>query len=151
MEKTTITYSAAGGVVFDGDLVLVLGRPARNEVRLPKGHIEPGETPLTAALREIAEESGCRGLRVVSDLGQQVVEFQANGRRIVRTERFFLVEAQGSSIRGLQGGEEQFDPLWLPWGRALEAVTFETEREWVRRGRKALKRLHRRAGPPERS
>ena len=36
-------YAAAGGVVVDGDRMLVLERPERNEVRLPKGHVEPGE------------------------------------------------------------------------------------------------------------
>jgi len=60
-----------GGVVVHGDCVLVLRRPGRGEVRLPKGHVEPGESPQETALREVREESGCTGLEVRADLGTQ--------------------------------------------------------------------------------
>jgi 8-oxo-dGTP pyrophosphatase MutT (NUDIX family) len=36
---------------------------------LPKGHVNPGEEPLQAAIREIMEESGIRGLCFLSTLG----------------------------------------------------------------------------------
>ncbi len=36
---------------------------------LPKGHIDPGESQLQAAIREIEEESGIRRLTYVKDLG----------------------------------------------------------------------------------
>jgi 8-oxo-dGTP pyrophosphatase MutT (NUDIX family) len=51
-------YNAAGGVVVWNDKVLILYRRLRNDFRLPKGHIEPAETPVAAALREIGEEAG---------------------------------------------------------------------------------------------
>jgi ADP-ribose pyrophosphatase YjhB (NUDIX family) len=37
---------------------MLLIRPSRDEVRLPKGHVEAGETLRAAALREVAEETG---------------------------------------------------------------------------------------------
>ena len=36
---------------------------------LPKGHLDPGESALTAARREIYEESGIRDLELVRELG----------------------------------------------------------------------------------
>lgn len=47
---------AAGGVVTnsEGDLLMIR---LRNRWDLPKGHIEPGEKSLTAALREVKEET----------------------------------------------------------------------------------------------
>ena len=36
-------YEAAGGVVARDGKVLLLWRPARDEIRLPKRHVEPGE------------------------------------------------------------------------------------------------------------
>ena len=45
-------YASAGGLVVEAGRVLVLERPGRRELRLPKGHIEPGETPRQAALRD---------------------------------------------------------------------------------------------------
>jgi 8-oxo-dGTP pyrophosphatase MutT (NUDIX family) len=130
----TVCYTAAGGVVVHGGRVLVLRRAGRGEVRLPKGHVEPGESVRTAALRETSEESGYADLVVVTDLGAQVVEFDYGGRRVVRHERYFLMALAGSP-GSPGGGEEQFEPLWLSWDEALVALNFEVEREWVRRAR----------------
>ena len=55
--------------MINDDKLLVLERPARGEVRLPKGHVEPGEAPREAALREVREEAGYADLEIVADLG----------------------------------------------------------------------------------
>jgi 8-oxo-dGTP pyrophosphatase MutT (NUDIX family) len=130
----TVCYTAAGGVVVHDGRVLVLRRADHGEVRLPKGHVEPGESVQAAALREMREEGGYADLVVVADLGTQVVEFDYAGRHVVRHERFFLM-VLASHADSLVGGEEQFEPLWLTWDEALAALTFEGEREWVRRAR----------------
>ncbi len=139
-EDQVVRYVAAGGVVVqawgEGGRVLVLRRPSRGEMRLPKGHVELGETVEAAALREVREESGCGGLRVRADLGAQVVAFEYAGRRVVRTERYFLM-TPGDSGAAASAGEAQFEPIWLTWEQALAALTFEAEREWVRRAREA--------------
>lgn len=53
---------AAGGIVCRvgeaGVEVLVVHRPRYDDWSLPKGHVDPGETLLEAALREVAEETG---------------------------------------------------------------------------------------------
>ena len=128
-------YVSAGGVVVDDGRVLVLQRPSRNEVRLPKGHIKPGETVREAALRETSEESGYLDVTIEADLGSQMVTFHHKGRRVVREERYFLMALlrQRGEPRG--GGEAQFEPQWLAWEDALTALSFEAEREWVRRAR----------------
>jgi len=64
-----VTYVAAGGVVIHEGQVLLLDRPGRGEVRLPKGHVEPGEEPAEAALREVREEAGYADLAILADLG----------------------------------------------------------------------------------
>jgi 8-oxo-dGTP pyrophosphatase MutT (NUDIX family) len=132
-----VRYAAAGGVVVYDGRVLVLCRPGRDEVRLPKGHVEPGESMLAAALRETGEESGYVDLVVRADLGIQVVEFDHAGRHVVRTEHYFLMTLMDPP--GLpSGGEEQFEPAWLNWEEARRQLTFEAEREWVRRARAVL-------------
>ncbi len=126
----TLRYDAAGGVIVHGERVLVLNRPERGEVRLPKGHVEQGESPAAAALREVEEESGYSDLAIHNDLGVQVVPFEYNGRYVVRTERYFRMGLNAPTRRS---GEGQFEPLWLTWEEAIAALTFAPEKEWVRR------------------
>lgn len=136
-------YASAGGVVVadTGKHVLVLRRRERlgphgcAELRLPKGHIEPDEDPQQAALREVREEAGLSSLNTVRDLGQQVVEFDWRGYHYIRHESYFLLTTVPST-RYFEP-EEQFERIWLPWDDALVQLTFEAEREWVRRAQSA--------------
>jgi 8-oxo-dGTP diphosphatase len=51
---------AAGGLVWRSGRLAVVHRPKHGDWSLPKGKLEPGETFPDAALREVAEETGCR-------------------------------------------------------------------------------------------
>ena len=66
MKKT----EAAGGVVVNsrGEIALVISGTAAFW-GFPKGHIDPGEDALTAAMREITEETGLTQLELVKPLG----------------------------------------------------------------------------------
>jgi len=130
-----IRYQAAGGVVVDGDRVLVLRRPSRDEVRLPKGHMKKGESRAETALREVTEESGYADLEVVADLGHQVVEYDYAGVHVVRDEYYYRMRLQSDRQAEREEQEFQFVPDWLSWDEALSALTYQTEREWVRRAR----------------
>jgi 8-oxo-dGTP pyrophosphatase MutT (NUDIX family) len=140
-------YDAAGGVVVDGELALVLFRPSRNEVRLPKGHVEPGESHLEAAVREIGEESGFTDIEEICPLGTQVVKFtsERDGRPmgISRTEHGFLFNLR-SKAEAPRGEEDlKFEPVWWPINDLVGLLTFPPEREWARR---AIIALSERAG-----
>jgi len=131
-------YTAAGGVVTDGERVIVLLRPARDEIRLPKGHVEGFETVEEGALREVIEETGYPEIEIVGDLGSQTVEFvnrwYGGGKR-VREERFFLMKLLDDVTIQRPPEDWQFDPKWVSWDEAEEQLTFEQEREWMRRAR----------------
>jgi 8-oxo-dGTP pyrophosphatase MutT (NUDIX family) len=130
-----IRYQAAGGVVVDGDRVLVLRRPSRDEVRLPKGHMKKGETPTKTALREVTEESGYADLEVIGDLGCQVVEYDYAGVHVVRDEYYYRMRLLSDRQAGREEQELQFVPDWVSWDEALSTLTYQAEREWVRRAR----------------
>jgi 8-oxo-dGTP pyrophosphatase MutT (NUDIX family) len=137
-EKRINQYQAAGGVVHYNGKLLVLLKPKLNELRLPKGHIEPGETPEEAALREVAEEGGYVGLEIVASLGTGVTDFDHLKRpeRIIREEFYFLMEPTGAAPIEQERDEldsAKFEPLWLTQEEALAGITFETEREFLRR------------------
>lgn len=55
---------AAGGLVWrdapDGPKLALVHSPKRSDWSLPKGKLEEGESFAAAAVREVAEETGCR-------------------------------------------------------------------------------------------
>lgn len=55
-------------VIFDGEKFFAVKRNNYNDISLPKWHIDPGETPEQAALREVLEETGFQ-CQIVWDLG----------------------------------------------------------------------------------
>ncbi len=57
---------AAGGVVVDDGQFAAIERHGIPD--LPKGHLEEGEDPATAALREVEEETGLPGLQILRPL-----------------------------------------------------------------------------------
>jgi 8-oxo-dGTP pyrophosphatase MutT (NUDIX family) len=127
-------YQAAGGVVIDDGAMLLLDRPSRGEVRLPKGHIEADEDPQTTALREVAEESGYCDLQVLADLGAQVVEFDYEGAHYVRTEHYFLATlASAAQVERGKKDANQFRIVWVPLGQAVTMLTYAAEQEVARK------------------
>jgi len=143
MARKTIPvfYAAAGGVVADttGEKVLLLIRPSRDEVRLPKGHIEPGESPKEAAMREVSEESGYKSLKILVDLGEQLVAFPLGKRAVRRTEHYYLMQINSTEQTERPEQDAQFFPIWVTWEEALQHLTYAAEREWIHRAQPHLK------------
>lgn len=59
----------AGGVVLNKQGEVLIVSQNGDSWSLPKGHIDPGEEPLFAAMREIKEESGLEALEFIKELG----------------------------------------------------------------------------------
>ena len=68
MTPSEVTVSAGGVVINQDGKVLVVNQRG-NSWSLPKGHVDPGEEPLQAAIREIGEETGITDLQFLSNLG----------------------------------------------------------------------------------
>lgn len=129
-----LRYISSGGVVIEAGRMLLLDRPSRGEIRLPKGHIDPGESPAETALRETCEESGYADLEIVLDLGEQVVTFEYEGKQVVRTEHYFLMRlGSDRTVPRTPKDEEQFRVLWLPVEQAVEQLTYAAEQDVARR------------------
>jgi len=148
----TKRYHAAGGVVLDSAqrVLLIERRVMRDgrevhEVRLPKGHIDPGETDAEAALRETCEETGYCLLDIVADLGESTSEYDFDSTHFVRTEHYFLMRLRSSERRPLHaapGSEEAlFSPLWADTLQgAATSLSYKSEREFALRAISWLQR-----------
>ena len=150
----TIRYRSAGGIVTQRNILshlppaetylLLLDRPSRAEVRLPKGHIDPGEGAKKAALRETCEETGFCDLRILADLGWRTVEFNYKRAHYIREERYFLMQLLSARQTTRPPKDaEQFQVLWAPLTIASERLTFEAERLFVEDAVNALANLPR--------
>lgn len=138
-------YETGGGVVIDGrGRLLMLERWVDrdgvrvHELRLPKGHIDPGERPEEAARREVCEESGYCDLETIAPLGEQTVEFIFRDRQVRRREFYFLMRLRSPYRRAPDvapdSEEALFEVRWAVDPAAAErGLTYESEREFVRR------------------
>jgi len=136
----TVTYQAAGGVIIHGDRMLLLDRPSRGEVRLPKGHVEPGEEPREAALREVREEAGYADLEIIADLGAVMNHFfiPDKNREVKREEIFYLMRlASDAPFARDDHDAGQFRAVWVTFDEAAARLTYESEKEFARRAVRA--------------
>lgn len=83
------TVRGAGGVVFRPDGAVLLLRHLEGSWVFPKGHIDPGEDALSAALREVEEEAGVEA--TCPDPGFSVTTRYENARGTPRLITWFLL------------------------------------------------------------
>jgi 8-oxo-dGTP pyrophosphatase MutT (NUDIX family) len=127
--------SAGGVVVRDGGEVVVIVPTRRaadgsQVLCLPKGHLDPGETALQAARREVREETGVQA-ELVQELGEVRYWYRRDGRAVPKSVFFFL-------FRYLSGDtadhdDEVLEARWMSLSEAQTALSYEGEREMVTR------------------
>ena len=96
---------------------------------LPKGHVEAGETPRQAALREVSEECGIPidGLRIVADLPHSEYVYRRLGRLIFKLVHHFLVLTAPGAELAPQASEID-DAAWLSYDEAVRRASFADTR-----------------------
>lgn len=134
-------YRTGGGVVVNKRAeFLVLERQVQrdgqsvHEIRLPKGHIDEGETVEVCALREVGEESGYWNLKINAFLGVTRSVFKRYQKEINRIEYYYLMTFINSDetcgeARPVDEEEALFIPCWLAPEEACTALTFPGEQE----------------------
>lgn len=123
-----MTWTHAGGVVISGAgtqrrFLIARGTRAPYEWILPKGHIDPGETPEEAARREVLEETGVEA-RVISALGTESFTYEGREVRV----RHFAMRATGTGT-----AIEDRETRWCLLDEAETMLGFESARDMVRR------------------
>jgi len=123
--------SAGGVVVNTKGQVLVVNQHGRTW-SLPKGQIEHGESALTAAKREIYEESGINRLVFVKELGSyQRYRISLSGgddRSELRTILMFLFKTSQKSLKPID--PENPEAVWVDKNKVAELLTHRKDKEF---------------------
>lgn len=129
---------SAGGVVYkeDNGVEWLLIEPSGREAwRLPKGLIDPGETSLSAAQREVEEEAGVE-TEVLGKIGQDKYFYQMGGERFYKIVTYYLMRYLKEAKGPISWETEEI--AWLPFDQAYERLTFKGEKEILRKAKEML-------------
>jgi 8-oxo-dGTP pyrophosphatase MutT (NUDIX family) len=124
---------SAGGVVVRGQEVVVIVPTRRASdgtrvVALPKGHIDPGETTLQAAEREVLEETGIVA-EPVCELGEARYWYRRDGRTIPKSVSFYLFSYLSGDTS--EHDDEVEEARWIGLADAQRELSHAAEREMV--------------------
>lgn len=110
---------AAGGLPwrYDGGTLLlaVVHRPRYDDWSFPKGHLDPGELPLSAAVREVREETG-----LVVRVGSRLPTTMYSADGTDQTVHWWSMPATGDFV----SNDEVDELAWLPVAEAVQRLSY---------------------------
>lgn len=98
-----------------------------------KGHVESGETPEVAALREIKEETGLVDITIIPGFKQHAKYFFKKSYHLIGEAKkkapwvfklvtFYLAETKTETVNI---SKEHQGYIWLPYEEAIKKITFK--------------------------
>jgi len=132
----TCELTSAGGVAFrnngTSEEIALVKTASEGRWQLPKGIIDPGETPEQAALREVSEEAGltCEILRPLEVIDYWYVD--RYGVEPVKTHKFvhyFMMKYLSGDVANHD--DEIFEARWVEAASATKMLSFASERAVV--------------------
>lgn len=131
--RVTANIHAAGAVLWrpardatDGIEIALVHRPKYQDWSLPKGKLDPGESPVLAAVREVGEETGVRCV-----LGRYLghVTYPVTGHRKLKRVDYWAAEAHEGRF---DANDEIDDLVWHPLHRVMEELSYPMDRQVLR-------------------
>lgn len=118
---------SSGGIVINNHSQVLIVNNKDKSWTLPKGHIETNEDPLTAAKREIYEESGIDNLRYIRELGSYDREkYKPKKGKIIKRIFMFLFATEQEELNPIDPNNPE--AKWIAKEQAITILTYQEER-----------------------
>jgi 8-oxo-dGTP pyrophosphatase MutT (NUDIX family) len=142
----TMDQISAGGVAFrhvgsDIQLAIVSVKPSLRW-QLPKGIVDPGETPEVTAVREVKEEAGVETelLRLIETIEYWYQRVQYGKRiRYHKFVHFYLLQYQSGDVENHD--HEIEESRWVSFEEATRLLAFKSERNVVEKAREIVRKM----------
>jgi 8-oxo-dGTP pyrophosphatase MutT (NUDIX family) len=142
----TVHQISAGGVACRGAQrveVALIKTATEGRWQLPKGIVDPGETPEIAALREVREEAGieCEIIEPLEVIEYWFVAAYDGGakKRYHKKVHFFLMKFVSGDVA--DHDHEVTEARWIEINEAEKSLAFESERNLVQLAMKRLEEI----------
>src|SRR6266498_3318244 len=140
LKVVTMDQVSAGGVAFRRDksklqIAIVSVKPSLRW-QLPKGIVDPGETPEITAVREVREEAGVEtDLRELIETVEYWYQRLQYGKRIHyhKFVHFYLLAYRAGNVA--DHDHEVAESRWVSFEEAMELLAFKSERGVVEKAR----------------
>jgi bis(5'-nucleosidyl)-tetraphosphatase len=98
----------------------------------PKGHADPGETPIATACRELEEETGIQSYKVLDDTSfVEQYSFQKDDQTVEKTVTYFIAAIESQAVTCQD--EEIQAYTWVNFDTALQTITFDQAKRILQR------------------
>lgn len=136
--------TSAGGVVArreaDRTLYLLI-RDSYGNWGFPKGHVEAGENPGEAAMREVREETGLAEVRLSGAIHTIDWYFRFRGRLVHKVCHFYLMQTEDAETCPQQD-EGITACRWETFDDAVRLVSYENARDVLRLAHDRMEAAH---------
>ena len=119
-----LNIKAAGGIVLNENKELLIIK-RHGYWDLPKGKVEKGEGKKQAAIREVEEECGIIGLKLLSKVAKTYHTYQFKGKNHLKASHWYLMSYGGVEKPVPQEEEDITEVKWLPMSE-IETVLSQT-------------------------
>jgi 8-oxo-dGTP pyrophosphatase MutT (NUDIX family) len=143
---TTMDQISAGGVAFrwrdsQPEIAIVSVKP-RLRWQLPKGIVDPGESPQETAVREVREEAGIKTelIKLI-----ETIEYWYRSEKYGKPVRyhkfvhFYLLEYKSGDVA--DHDHEVEESRWVSFDEAIGMLEFKSERDVVENARNMIREM----------